>query len=257
MRHPEALFDCSSEWALVAPDDGYILRKHFPCAAHERPLTSRDEELFGPRFADAMVELERDSFLEYRGDCWHFRGIDHPAEKVNLRSLSASKIAILDESQSYRVMEELDATTAPVRVYPGAIYLHQGQSYLITHLGLDMGIAYAAPADTNYYTQPREANSLEIGQTWQKKRMLGSNAHLDELRGSQQVIGYRRLQQFSDTAFRASAEHARTGIHHGEAMVRLAANRRMNSAETRTGLCGRASRCRARGDRHPASLCHV
>ena len=154
-------------------------------------------------------------------------------------------------------MEELDATTVPVWVYPGAIYLHQGESYLITHLDLDMGIAHAAPADTNYYTQPREANSLEIGQTWEKKRMPGSNAHLGELRGSQQVIGCRRLQQFSDTAFRASAEHARTGIHHGGAVVRRAASRRMSSGETRTGFCRRASRCRARGDHHPASLCHV
>jgi DEAD/DEAH box helicase domain-containing protein len=57
--------------------------------------------------------------------------------------MSASKVAILDESHNCRVLEGLESTTAPLRVYPGAIYLHQGESYLISHL--DLGIVTALP----------------------------------------------------------------------------------------------------------------
>jgi len=199
MRHPEALFDRSAEHALIAPDNVHILQKHLLCAAYERPLTNEDEALFGPGFVDTMVELERSQSLECRNDRWYFRGIGYPAEQVSLRSVSASKVAILDESQNYQTMEELEETTAPVRVYPGAIYLHQGESYLITHLDLEMGIAYASPVDVKYHTTPLEVNHVDIVLIWHETDAPAGKAYFGELRVTQQVIGYRRLQQFSDT----------------------------------------------------------
>jgi len=199
MRHPEALFDRSPEHALIAPDNVYILKKHLPCAAYERPLMSEDEDLFGPGFVDAMVELERSRSFEYRNDRWYFRGSGYPAEQVSLRSISASKVAILDESQNYRVMEELEETRAPGCIYPGAIYLHQGESFLIAHLDLDKGVAYASPVDVEYHTAPREVNQVDIVGILREKDMLTAKAYLGELRVTQQVIGFRRLQQFRGT----------------------------------------------------------
>jgi DEAD/DEAH box helicase domain-containing protein len=198
MRNPEALFGSNPENALIAPDNVYILRKHLPCAAYEQPLTVEDEALFGPGFVEAMVQLERDCSLEYRNDRWFFRGLGYPAEKVSLRSISANKVGILDESQNYRVMEELEETAAPLRVYPGAIYLHQGETYLITQLDLQMGIAYASPVEVDYYTEPRQVNDVTIEQTWQCKKMQVSEACFGRLAVTQQVIGYRRLQHFND-----------------------------------------------------------
>jgi len=127
MHHSEALFEQSPEHALIAPDNIHILIKHLPCAAYERPLTNEDEELFGPGFVEAMVQLERSGTLEYRNERWFFAGIGYPAEQVSLRSVSAHKFAILDESQNYRMLEEMEETLAPSRLYPGAIYLHQGE----------------------------------------------------------------------------------------------------------------------------------
>jgi len=199
MRHPEALFGRSPEHALIAPDNVHILTKHLPCAAYEKPLTNEDEKLFGPGFVDAMVQLERNLVLEYRSDRWFFRGIGYPAEQVSLRSISTEKFIILDESRNYQMLEELEGTTAFLRIYPGAIYLHQGESYLITHLDIDMGIAYASPVDVDYYTEPREVSDVSILHTLQRKKMPVSDAYFGELRVTQQVVGYKRLQQFSDT----------------------------------------------------------
>jgi DEAD/DEAH box helicase domain-containing protein len=145
------------------------------------------------------VQLERELLLEYRNERWFFQGIGYPAEKVSLRSISANKVAILDESQNYRLMEELEETTALARVYPGAVYLHQGEPYLITRLDLDTGIAYASPVEVDYYTEPREVNTVNIQQTWQQKQMGMSEACFGELCVTQQVVGFRRLQHFSDT----------------------------------------------------------
>jgi len=201
MHHPEALFGRSPESALIAPDNVHILVKHLPCAAYEKPLTNEDESLFGPGFVDAMVQLERSYRLEYRNERWFFTGVGYPAEQVNLRSVSANKFAILDESQNYCTLEEMEETAALSRIYPGAIYLHQGETYLITRLDLDTGIAYARPVEADYYTEPREANDVRITgrRLAQEKRVGLSTVCLGELSVTEQVIAFRRLQQFSDT----------------------------------------------------------
>ena len=201
MRHPEALFGRSPENALIAPDNVHILVKHLPCAAYEKPLTSEDEALFGPGFVDAMVQLERSYRLEYRNERWFYTGVGYPAEQVSLRSISTNKFAILDESQNYCTLEEMEETIALSRIYPGAIYLHQGEAYLITRLDLDTGIAYAKPVEVDYYTEPREANDVRItrqGPTLEKRVGI-STVCLGEMSVTEQVIALRRLQQFSDT----------------------------------------------------------
>ena len=195
IHHPDALFGRAPEHALIAPDNRHVLARHLPCAAYEQPLTSEDETLFGAGFAETVADLERDGLLVNRGDRWFFDGRGYPAEAVSLRSVSAHKIAVLDESRDMTMMEELEETTALGRVYQGAIYLHQGESYLIRRLDLEHGLAYATPAELDYYTEPREVNSVRISRTWQSKRLGPCEVCFGELLVTQQVVGYRRLEQ--------------------------------------------------------------
>ena len=201
MRHPEALFGRSPESALIDPDNVHILLKHLPCAAFERPLSSEDEQLFGPGFVDAMIGLERCRALEYRNERWYYTDVGYPAQKVSLRSVSARKFAILDESQNYRTLEEIEETAALGRVFAGAIYLHLGEPYLISRLDLATGIAYATPAEVDYYTEPREVNDVRLasGVPAREKRVGCSTVRFGQIVVTEQVIGFRRLQQFSDT----------------------------------------------------------
>ena len=198
MRHPDALFGRGHEHALIAPDNVYILEKHLPCAAHELPLTNDDEFLFGPGFVEAMIGLERRGSLVYRGERWYNVGWSYPAQEVNLRSISGSRFALLDESQGYQTLEEIEGSSAPYRVHPGAIYLHQGESYLVTDLDLQAHIARLRPVDVDYYTQPRELNDVSIVRSFRHKRLPTAAAFFGQVRVTQQVIGYVRKQQFSE-----------------------------------------------------------
>ena len=198
MRHPEALFEKGHEHALIAPDNVYILEKHLPCAAHELPLTNDDEFLFGPGFVEAMIGLERRGILVYRGQRWYNVGWSYPAQEVNLRSISGSRFALLDESQGYQTLEEIEGSSAPYRVHPGAIYLHQGESYLVTDLDLQAQVAYLRPVDVDYYTQPRELNDVSIVRSFKHKRFPTTAAFFGQVRVTQQVIGYARKRQFSE-----------------------------------------------------------
>ncbi len=198
MRHPGALFGRGHEHALIAPDNVYILEKHLPCAAHELPLINDDEFLFGPGFVEAMISLERRGVLIYRSERWYNIGWSYPAQEVNLRSISGSRFALLDESQGYQTLEEIEGSSALYRVHPGAIYLHQGESYLVTNLDLQAQVAYLRPVDVDYYTQPRELNDVSIVRSFKHKRFPKTAAFFGQVRVTQQVIGYARKRQFSE-----------------------------------------------------------
>jgi DEAD/DEAH box helicase domain-containing protein len=199
MRHPEELFGRSHENALLDPSNVYVLQKHLPCAAYEMPLTSRDEQLFGPGFSDAIRNLEQDKKLQSRNDRWYCILPGYPAQDVSIRSISSESFFLLDESQNYRLLEEIEATMACYRIHPGAIHLHQGESYLVTHLDFDTRSAHAQPVDVAYYTQPRESNDVRILRSLRTERLPICRAHYGQITVTDQVISYMRKRQFTDT----------------------------------------------------------
>ncbi len=216
MRHPDELLGRPHEHALLDPDNIYILRRHLPCAAHESPLRvgeeadsadrkgpkdgdARDDEaLFGPGFVDAMVALENEGVLRYTGDRWVYTQGDYPAQGVSLRDAEGERFAVLDASNQFKLIEELSATTAPQRVHPGAIYLHQGESYLVTEYNAELRHAIVQSVNANYFTQPREINDVRIVRSVRHRELAKAIAYLGRVRVRSQVIGYRRLAQASE-----------------------------------------------------------
>ncbi|MCX6029980.1 MAG: DEAD/DEAH box helicase [Chloroflexi bacterium] len=213
MRHGPELLGKPHENALLDPDNVYILYRHLPCAAHEAPLRVSDEDLqglrdlegladdealFGPGFVDAMVALENNGLLRFTGDRWVYTRGDYPAQDVSLRDAEGARFAILDASNTFRMIEEISATTAPFRVHPGAIYLHQGESYQVTEYNPALRHAIVTPVTADYYTQPRELNDVRIVRSLRHRELPTAHAYLGRVRVRSQVIGYRRLQQFSE-----------------------------------------------------------
>jgi len=214
MRHGADLLTRPHENALIDPDNVYILQRHLPCAAHEAPLTvphddsdfrspggsgsMDDEALFGPGFVDAMIALEEADVLRYNGDRWVYTRGDYPAQDVNLRDAEGERFAILNAAETFSTLEEISSSSAPFRVHPGAIYLHQGESYLVTEYNAELRHAIVRPVTADYYTQPREVNDVRIVRSIRHRVLPTTVAYLGRVRQRSQVIGFRRLQQFSE-----------------------------------------------------------
>ncbi len=200
MRHPRQLFERPHEHALIDPGNLYVLEQHLPCAAHELPLSSTDEALFGGEFVAAMVKLEERGLVAYETDHnqWYYRGSDYPAQQVSIRSMSSKPIVLVDGSKKDKPLEEMDEASAFGRVHPGAIYMHQGESYLVTELDLAKGRAKLTPARVDYYTQVHERSDIGIVRSIRHRPMNYCTAYWGAVRVSQQVIGYRRVRQFSE-----------------------------------------------------------
>lgn len=197
MRHPEELFLRPHEHALIDPANPHILQAHLACAAWESPLRAEDEALFGEGFREALAALERSQVLERRGERWYVRE-NYPAQQVSIRSIGAGNYILVDESQNYRLLEEIDGATAFVRAHPGAIYLHRAEAYLITHLNVELRVAYARPVEANYYTQPRVLDEVRIIRSLQARSMPSTDLFFGLVRATQQVISFRRKQQFTE-----------------------------------------------------------
>jgi DEAD/DEAH box helicase domain-containing protein len=198
MRHPESFFGKSFENALVNPDNPYILRAHLVCAAWELPLTDLDEEFFGSSLAQERAELAEQGLLREVKGRWHVvPSIAYPAEGVNIRAAFGENYAIINSS-SGALLETIDSSTALFFIFPGAIYLHQGESYLVEELDIQARTAYAKPVEVNYYTQDKELTDLHILRVLKDKDCRGTKVYLGEVEVTTRVVGFKKKAQFTE-----------------------------------------------------------
>jgi len=199
MRHPEAFFDKSYENAIINPSNPHILRHHLLCAAWERPLDDRDADAFGDGFAAMLDELLGEGLLrERKGKYYLSPQVAYPADMVNIRSASSDRYTVVDTSEGYREMDSVDASVAFLQVHPGAIYLHQGESFVVTELDIPSRTAYVKPADVDFYTQPKDLTDISIIQTLQEKQAGGVKVYLGEVDVTMTVVSYRRRRQYTE-----------------------------------------------------------
>jgi len=198
MRHPDSFFGKSVENALVNPDNPYILRAHLLCAAWELPLTGKDEEVFGSAFAQEKAGLEEAGLLREVKGRWHVSpAIAYPAQGINIRSTSGENFAIVDTSTG-SLLETVEASVAFFQIHPGAIYLHQGESYLVNELDLVGRTAYAVPTTATYYTQTKELNDLHIIRVLRDKSGGQTRVYLGEVEVTTTVVGFKKKAQFTE-----------------------------------------------------------
>ncbi|MBA7505749.1 hypothetical protein ES706_04426 [subsurface metagenome] len=198
MRHPDFFFQKSFENALINPSNPYILRAHLLCAAWELPLSSNDENFFGALLAQERTELAEQGLLRERGKKWYLSpAIAYPAQSINIRSTSGKNFAIIDTSTD-SLLETIEASVALFQVHPGAIYLHQGEAYLVTELDLANRTAYAMPTTVPYYTQTKEITDLRIVRATRDKSYGQTRVYLGEVEVTTTVVGFKKKAQFTE-----------------------------------------------------------
>ena len=198
MNHPESFFGKSHESARISTGNPYILKPHLLCAAYEAPLTMDDTEFFGPDLLFYADELIEDKFLHARSGRWHLLPeISYPAEQVNIRSTSSSFYTLVEE-ESGAVLETVSEDTAFMQLHPGAIYLHQGDPYLVKDLDLESHTAVAVKTDVPYYTEVTDFTETRVLRVFKQKEAGRTTVYLGEVNVSNHVVGFRRRAQYTD-----------------------------------------------------------
>ncbi len=197
MRHPDFFFQKSFENALVNPDNPYILRAHLLCAAWELPLSS-DERIFGSTFKQRREELAEQNVLRERRQRWYLSPrVAYPAQSINIRSTSGENFTLIDTSTD-SLLETVEASVAFFQIHPGAIYLHQGESYLVSELDLTNHTAYAEPTTASYYTQTKEIEDLRIVKRIRNRSCGLVKVYLGEVEVTNTVVGFKKKAQYTE-----------------------------------------------------------
>jgi DEAD/DEAH box helicase domain-containing protein len=195
---PEAFFKARYENALINPANPYLLVSHLLCAAWEHPLSDADAGVFGKSYGEAVVELGKDGCLRERKGRWYAdTSVAFPARRVDIRSSSGPSISIIDTS-SGSLIDSVERSTALFQAHPGAVYLNQGESYIINELDLAASTAKAQPIDSSYYTVADDLTTLRILKVVKSKQVGGAEVCLGQVEVTTSVIAYKRKEQYSE-----------------------------------------------------------
>jgi len=198
MRHPSDFFQKGFEHVLVNPDNPYILKDHLLCAAWERPLDDIDEEVFGGDYVQERDALAEEGQLRQRRGKWYIApSISYPAQDINIRSSSGEDYAVVDVSTG-SLMETVESSVAFFQVHPGAVYLHQGDSFLINKLDLTNRVAYAEPTRVTYYTETKEIHDLRIEKVRESQEAGAVKVSVGDVQVTIDVVGFKKYRQFSE-----------------------------------------------------------
>lgn len=161
--HPAFLFETPAEHALINPDNLAIVVRHLRCAAFELPFD--EGESFGTfRETQAVLELmAEDGELHRSGGAFRWVADEYPAEAVSLRSSGEQPVVIQDVGADRPVViGEVDRQTAPALVHEGAVYIHEGRTFLVSRLDWDNALAEVVPQEVDYYTDASESVELDV-----------------------------------------------------------------------------------------------
>jgi len=161
MHHPGDLFGRPSEAAVVNPANPHILSGHLGCAAYEIPMLSEDAvATFGPEVEGLAADLVAAGDLRVRNGRLLWAGRGAPAPAIDIRTAGGPPFTIIDTDGE--AMGTVDEHRVFSQAHPGAVYLHQGDSYVIDDLSVEDRLVHARAGEVGYYTQPEEDTNIEV-----------------------------------------------------------------------------------------------
>jgi DEAD/DEAH box helicase domain-containing protein len=188
VRHPEILLRHPVEATVLDPGNPYVQAPHLCAAAAELALTEEDLDIFGPGARQVVDDLTRSGRLRRRPAGWYSmrRGAAGPG---GLRGAGDAPVRVVEEATG-RLVGTVDEPSAHLLVHEGAVYLHQGDSYLVGRLDLPDRVALVEPCDPGYTTTARDVTEIEVrgelrGVTWGE-----AEVHFGDVQVTRQVVSF-------------------------------------------------------------------
>jgi DEAD/DEAH box helicase domain-containing protein len=193
VHHPQALLGRPVEATITDPHNPHVLGPHLLCAALEQPLTDVEVHEFGAW--QLLTDLAGQGLIRRREHGeearWYLTAADQPHDMVDVRGGIGAPVAIVD-ADSGRLLGTADAGRAPATLHPGAVHLHQGETYIVDELDLETGVAFVHADQPGWTTSARAITTISVDEMTTEYRYGEVTAALARVRVSRQVVGYLR-----------------------------------------------------------------
>jgi DEAD/DEAH box helicase domain-containing protein len=191
VEHPAAVFGPPVEATVLDPENPYVLAPHLAAAAAELPITEEDLGAVGPGTRELLDALVRRGVLRRRPAGWFWARQDRAAALVDLRGTGGPTVRVVEE-ETGRVLGTVDAAAADRTVHDGAVYVHQGDTFVVRRLDLEQSLALVERLAPPWTTHAREVTDIRLLDTVSSKRWGDVGVSFGTVRVTSQVVSFLR-----------------------------------------------------------------
>lgn len=215
MKYPDKLFRGPIECCHIDAQNEHVLGQHLACAALEHPLSLvHDEKYFGSGLTSAVTNLKNrgyissDPSVDDSAKIWSYIGQEKtPSRAISIRAIESERYIVINTRKD-EILEEIEESKAFFQVYEGAVYMHQGRTFLVKELAVSKKMALCVEADLKYYTKTRDYTDIHIvgGRTAyptkvSKDHQPKTTSQANNCKVTTTWFGFRRIWRGSNVVF--------------------------------------------------------
>ncbi|MGE4317767.1 MAG: DEAD/DEAH box helicase [Deferribacterales bacterium] len=188
VKHPEKLYQGTFENVVLDTENEIVNRAHIRCAAYERPISTGEEYYKKHRELIDKMAVESGLFINGEGTEF-FTLAKYPYMEVDLR--------MAGDSYTIHCGNTLIATASGRRAYmenfPGAVYLHRGNNFIIKTVDKAKKEIHAEPFNGNYYTMANTTKQTMVEKNIKEREVRGISASFCSLKVTEQLVGFSKI----------------------------------------------------------------
>lgn len=193
VKYPDYLFSKTPEQALLDANNPYILLDHIKCSLYEIPF-DRKETYVGV-IRETMNELldfliDKGYAIE-RNNIVYWNSERLPAHQTSLRAINANNFTILHQGKN---IGTIDSSSAGWFAHEKAVYIHNGEPYLVTKFDTKMHNIEVVSHDKDFFTEPIIKTDYEMRKELELLSYPFGKAHYAVLNVHTQVAGFKKIK---------------------------------------------------------------
>ena len=201
VNNPTYLTSGSPESALINPGHLAIALQHIKASIFELPLDPVKPFTHLPAkfIQEVLAVLIQQKEVNSSRSIYYWIGKGYPSSDISLRSSTNNTLQILLDAKagSPSNLGTMDFNSVDFMVHPGAVYLHDGRSYIVDELDYDRSTVRVLDFDGHYFTQASQDSQARILDKSSKLENDKLEIGFGDLQIARQVTGYKRIDSYT------------------------------------------------------------
>ncbi len=196
-NHPEYFTDKSPEIGRINADNLTILIDHIKCAAFELPFV-KGESFSNENLEDILNHLADNQVLFRKEEKWFWTEEGYPADAVSINRVSSDNFVVVDRTEKERVIAEVDFSNALETLHAKAIYMLEGEQYVVEEFDYENRKAMVRRSNADYYTDSITYTKISVLDIFDETKGSIYDFFYGDVHVYSQVVGFKKLKFFTN-----------------------------------------------------------
>ncbi|MCU0276167.1 MAG: DEAD/DEAH box helicase [Acidobacteria bacterium] len=196
VSHPEYFSGQSPEVGRINADNLTLLIDHIKCAAFELPF-ARGDRYGAENLEEILSYLAEQQVLLAKDNQWFWTAEGYPADAVSLNRVTSDNFVVVDRTDGERVIAEVGFSDALETLHPKAIYILEGEQFVVEELDYENRKAFLTRSNADYYTDSITYTKIKVLDVFAETRRKHVNFSHGDVHVFSQVVGFKKLKFFT------------------------------------------------------------